>query len=105
MPSQKQINKIKERVNSSKLSEMNKIFSVLSDETRLKSLTIFFENSLKNLCVSDVAKILEVTVPAASYQLSKLESVGFLIRTKDGKRVCYRLNKDNELTKFLKKFN
>lgn len=102
MPSTKEINKIRKRVESSNISDMKKLFAALSDETRLKALAIFLEKTPKHLCVSDVAEILEITVPAASYQLSKLEDAGFLNKTKDGKMVCYKMNEDNEVAEILK---
>ena len=71
------------------IREKNKFFSIGADPTRLKILLLLKSN--KELCVSDLANILSVSVSAISHQMSYLEQCGMLRRTKTGQTVCYEL--------------
>lgn len=73
------------------------VFGALGDPTRLKIFRLLSEK--KDLCVSDVAKVFGISVPAASYQLKILEMVGLVQREREGKMICYELKKDDPLVK------
>ena len=60
-----------------------------SDPTRLKILLLLKNHS--ELCVSDLAKIINVTVSAVSHQLKLLENCHIVKSSKMGKTVCYCL--------------
>jgi len=64
-------------------------FALLAGETRLKILVLLDETS--ELCVCDLATILEMTPAAVSQHLSRLRS-GHLVRSRrDGMTIYYRL--------------
>lgn len=62
-----------------------------SDPTRLKILYLL--KKYKKLCVSDIAKVLDVSVSAISHQLTLLERARLVSKNKIGKLVCYSLEK------------
>ncbi|NUM25369.1 MAG: winged helix-turn-helix transcriptional regulator [Candidatus Buchananbacteria bacterium] len=64
-----------------------------SDPTRLKILLLLKKH--EELCVSDLAKIINVTVSAVSHQLKLLENCGIVKGSKTGKTVCYCLTDKN----------
>lgn len=82
-------------------SRLALIFSVLGDPTRLKVFQLLSQR--KDLCVTDVANVFEMSVPAASYQLKTLEMVGLVKRERMGKMICYCLNADDSLVKTIMK--
>jgi len=80
-----------------KISEENKKkvdrYFVVSDLTRINIL--FLLKRHKELCVTDFAKILNISMGAVSHQLSLIEKAGLIDRTKMGQVVCYSLNKNS----------
>jgi ArsR family transcriptional regulator len=90
---------------SEEIKEKSNLCAVVSDPTRIKILFLLKHN--KELCVTDMAEILNMTMGAASHQLSLLEREGFITRTKMGQVVCYSLNeneneKEREVLNLLK---
>jgi len=73
------------------------VFEALADATRLKIFRLFL--SYEDLCVTDLAKICKVSVPAASYQLKIMEVVGLIEKERMGKMICYKLKKEDPLVK------
>lgn len=78
-----------------KLMEVNslsvaKIFKALSDETRIK---IAYALSLEEeLCVCDIAQIVDASTAAASHHLRLLNKLGLAKYRKEGKLVYYSLD-------------
>lgn len=78
-----------------KLMEVNslgvaKVFKALSDETRIK---IAYALSLEEeLCVCDLAQIVEATTAATSHHLRLLNKLGLAKYRKEGKQVYYSLD-------------
>lgn len=69
------------------------IFNALSDSRRLKMFQIL--GSQKNLCVTELSKICNISVPAASQQLRILELSGLIRPQRNGQMICYQIrNKD-----------
>lgn len=64
----------------------------VSEEQRLKILKILASSMSESVCVSDVAKILGISQPAATKHLKILESINLLIRKRKGTNVYYILN-------------
>ncbi len=87
-------NKLREiKRGSDKNKELSIIFNALSDPGRLQIFRILLEG--EDVCVSDLANILGISVPAASRQLKILEQAELIKRTRKGQMVCYQtLNKD-----------
>ena len=69
-----------------------RIFKALSDETRVRTLSILTMN--KDYCVSDIASMLEMDISRISHQLTKLEGLGFIRRRKSGNNAYYRISDD-----------
>ena len=71
------------------LRRMADHFSLLAGETRLKIITLLADGG--ELCVCDLASVLEMTPAAVSQHLSRLRS-GRLVRSRrDGMTIYYRL--------------
>ncbi len=89
----KKIEKLKNKINKEKkLETTRKYFAVLSGKTRLKILYLL--QNEKELCVCDIADILETTVSAVSHQLKILRASGLVEFSKDAQTVFYFLSKE-----------
>jgi ArsR family transcriptional regulator len=64
-------------------------YSLLAGETRLKIITLL--NDSGELCVCDLASILEMTPAAVSQHLSRLRSGRLVQSRRDGMTIYYRL--------------
>ena len=73
------------------------LFDALADATRLKIFKLLLRYN--NLCVTDLANILKISVPGISYQLKLMEMAGLIERERMGQMVCYKLKKDDPLVK------
>jgi len=69
------------------------LFKALADPTRLKIVYALVQED--ELCVCDVANIIESTVAAASHHLRFLRNIGFAKYRKEGKMVFYSLDNDH----------
>ena len=77
------------------------VFEALSDSTRLKIFQLL--TKYQGLCVTDLAKVCKLSVPAISYQLKVMEVVGLIERERMGKMICYKLRENDSLVKKLLK--
>ncbi|GMR19312.1 MAG: hypothetical protein BMS9Abin34_446 [Patescibacteria group bacterium] len=75
-----------------KFSDWQKVFKILSGETRLKIVWLLIRE--KELCVCDMADILGTTVSAVSHQLKILRGAGFVETRKDAQTIFYTLSKE-----------
>ena len=82
---------LKEKVDET--NGMSKLFKVLADDNRLK--IIYALTHEKELCVCDIAGILDSTTQRTSYHLRLLAELGFCNYRKEGKIVYYSLEDDN----------
>ena len=73
--------------------QKSELYFIGSDPTRLK--IIYLLKSNKEVCVSDIAKSLDMTISAISHQLSFLERHGLVGSRRMGKMVCHFLIKKN----------
>jgi ArsR family transcriptional regulator, lead/cadmium/zinc/bismuth-responsive transcriptional repressor len=71
------------------LFRLAETFRVLGDPTRVRILHAL---SLKELCVCDIARLLETTKSAVSHQLRLLRSLRVVKFRKDGRIVYYSLD-------------
>lgn len=71
------------------LAELYRIFG---DTTRIKILYVLFESEV---CVCDIAEILNMTVSAISHQLRILKTARLVKFRKDGKTCFYSLKDDH----------
>lgn len=67
---------------------------VMADPTRIKILLVLRKH--EELCVSDIAQILKMSVSAISHQLNDLEQTGIVSSKKEGKSVCYCIRLRNK---------
>ena len=70
------------------LCDMAALFKIFGDSTRIKILSLLFENEL---CVCDIATVLKMTQSAISHQLKILKTAKLVKSKKDGKTVFYSL--------------
>lgn len=71
------------------------IFSLLSSESRFKILTVLFKYKDDDICVQEIADEVRMTHSATSHQLAILEKSGIIESFRNGKTVCYFVNKSN----------
>ena len=74
------------------------VFEALGDPTRLNIFRLLSKEK-KDLCVTDIANVFMVSVPAASYQLKILEMVGLIERERMGQMICYTLREKDPLVR------
>lgn len=70
-------------------------FQALGDARRFQIFRMLMR--YRDICVTDVAHILEVTVSAASQQLRVLERLGLVRKIRAGQMVCYEINMHNRI--------
>lgn len=83
------------------LNELARLMRVAGDESRLKILCTIF--SKKKICVSDIAKNLDMSIAIVSHHLQVMAKDGLVKSLREGKKICYELPKD-KFVKDLKKF-
>ncbi|MBI5530992.1 MAG: winged helix-turn-helix transcriptional regulator [Candidatus Doudnabacteria bacterium] len=83
------------------LTKKAKLLELAGDETRIKILCKLFEKD--NVCVSDMSKFLNMSVAAVSHHLLLMQESGLLNTVRQGKNICYSLNK-TPLTKYIQQF-
>lgn len=81
-----------------RLPELADFYKLLGNTTRLKILLAL---AAGELCVCDLAHVLELSIAATSHQLKLLRDKGWLRKRDDGKMVYYRLH-SADLLKALK---
>ena len=79
----------------SELYELADLFKVFGDSTRIKILYVLFENEM---CVYDIANILNMTQSAISNQLRVLKQNRLVRYRKEGKTVLYTLADEHVFT-------
>ena len=77
------------------VSGLSELFRVLADETRTKILYLLSE---QELCVCDLAYLLEMSLPAVSHHLRLLKVMRLVRHRRDGKQVYYTLDDDHVLS-------
>ena len=70
------------------LYDLAEVFKVFGDSTRIKILYVLFE---AELCVCDIAQLLNMTQSAISHQLRLLKQNRLVKNRRDGKSVFYSL--------------
>lgn len=71
------------------LYDLAELFKVFGDTTRIKILYALFSNEM---CVCDIAKLLNMTQSAISHQLRVLKQARLVKFRKEGKTVYYSLD-------------
>lgn len=92
MPVKKTKLKIVADFEEDELDNIVTIFKTLSDPSRLKIIAALTQT--RNLCVSDLANRLSMSISRVSHHLSILQSLGFMKHKQEGKQVYYRIDDD-----------
>lgn len=78
--------------------ELIAIFKALSDETRLRIIKLLEHGEL---CVCDIAAVLQSSQPKISFHLSTLKEAGLIADRREGKWIHYRLDDADMFRRFL----
>lgn len=79
------------------LYDLAELYRIFADTTRIRILYVLFENEV---CVCDIANILNMTLSAISHQLRILKSAGLVKYRREGKS-CYYSLADNHVKTIL----
>ena len=79
------------------LSGVSDLFKVFGDFTRIRILCALFEHEM---CVCDIAELLEMNQSAISHQLRILKQAALVKNRRDGKTIYYSLADDHIKTIF-----
>ena len=77
------------------LYDLAELFKVFGDSTRIRILYALFESEL---CVYDIAQILNMTQSAISHQLRVLKQARLVRNRREGKQIYYSLADDHVRT-------
>lgn len=89
-----QIDKIRRAFNG---TDQRAIFKILGDTNRYRIFEMLGKRS--HLAVSDIAKVLKISLPLASQHLKILEQGNMLEKEKKGQKVYYKLKDDNRIAR------
>ena len=78
-----------------KLYELSELYKIFADSTRIKILYVLFESEM---CVCDIAQLLEMSQSAVSHQLRVLKNARLIKFRRDGKTIFYSLADDHVRT-------
>lgn len=70
------------------LEDLANFFSIFADSTRIKILSAL---SVSEMCVNDIASVLELNQTTVSHQLKSLKTVGAVKYRRDGKIIFYSI--------------
>ena len=84
-------------INEEEAVKLSEVFKVLGDSTRIKILYVL---SKYEMCVCDIAEVLEMTQSAISHQLRVLRTMRLVKFRKEGKSMFYSLDDDHILQLF-----
>lgn len=74
------------------VNQVTEVFASLSDPTRAR---VLFALSKAELCVCDLATLLEMSISAVSHQLRVLRHLGLVKYRKDGRMAYYSLDDEH----------
>ena len=74
------------------ITEISTFFKILGDNTRVK---ILFALDHNEMCVCDIANVLNMTKSSISHQLSYLKDLNIIKSRKSGKEVYYSLDDEH----------
>lgn len=87
------VNEVKKKIPQDEMIyDLAEFFKVFADSTRMKIIYTLMENEL---CVCDIANIVQTTQSAISHQLRLLKQAKLVKFRKEGKVVYYSLDDDH----------
>ncbi len=75
------------------------IMQLLGDSTRYKIFKLIMSG--EELCVSDIAHRLDISVSAVSQHFRNFEMIGLVNKERMGQRICYTMRRNNEFIETL----
>ncbi|MDR3643387.1 MAG: metalloregulator ArsR/SmtB family transcription factor [Candidatus Doudnabacteria bacterium] len=99
MRTDKQIIQIRKELKDG--TEQRVIFKILADTNRYRIFEMLGKQP--QLTVSDMARVLKISLPLASQHLKTLERGGLLQKEKRGQKVYYGLRTDNRIAQAITK--
>ncbi|RME60908.1 ArsR family transcriptional regulator [Candidatus Parcubacteria bacterium] len=97
MLSEGQIQKVRGQIARRDAGRLIRFFSALGDSCRFRIFELLIDH--EDVCVSDVAKVLGISLPAASQHLKIMELAGLVRKERMGQMTCYMLNYENAIVK------
>ena len=82
----------KNMIEEEKLYDLAELYKAFGDTTRIRILYVLSE---AQMCVCDIAQLLNMTVSAVSHQLKVLKNAKLVKAKKSGKSVFYSLDDDH----------
>lgn len=82
----------KEMLNDRKAYNLSEFFKIFGDLTRIRIIQVL---SLQELCVCDIASILNISQSSTSHQLKVLRQFGVAKPRKEGKMVYYSISDEH----------
>lgn len=79
------------------------MFNALSDLNRCKIFRLILKQHSPTLCVSDLAQLLKISVPAASQHLKILEITGLIQKQRQGQKTVFSVTHGDPLISAIKK--
>ena len=77
------------------LYEIAELYKIFGDSTRIKILYVLFE---AEMCVNDIAQLLNISTSAISHQLRILNQAQLVKFRREGKTIFYSLSDDHVRT-------
>ncbi|WP_110113891.1 metalloregulator ArsR/SmtB family transcription factor [Bacillus sp. CGMCC 1.16541] len=87
------VNEVKSSIVVEDIQRATKMLKALADETRMKVVFALYQGT--ELCVCDVANIIEATVATTSHHLRLLRNMGIAKYRKEGKLAFYSLDDEH----------
>lgn len=75
------------------------VLNSLGDRTRFKLFKLLMEGY--EVCVTEVATILDISVPAASQHFKVFEMTGLVDKDRMGQKICYQLKRSDPVVESL----
>jgi ArsR family transcriptional regulator, lead/cadmium/zinc/bismuth-responsive transcriptional repressor len=90
---EEKVTRVKQTLAQEDMSGMVKLFKALGDQTRMKiAFSLYKEDEM---CVCDVANVIDSSIATASHHLRLLKNLGLAKMRKEGKLVYYSLDDDH----------
>lgn len=83
---------LKQKPHEEQLERLSELFKILGDQTRIKILWVLDQNEM---CVCDIANVLNMTKSSISHQLAVLRMAGIVKYRRSGKEVYYMLDDEH----------
>jgi ArsR family transcriptional regulator len=83
---------LKNKPEDEKMDSLSRLFKILGDSTRIKILMLLDSHEM---CVCDIANVLNMTKSSISHQLALLREAGIVKYRKSGKEVYYMLDDEH----------